>query len=157
MKGQLYIDFVLALALFVFVYSSVFGYIAFFTAGYRQNTDEFTFESRVLSNDFVEGAGYPSYWQSYSQANTLGFAWFNTSIYPNIIDKVKFNAAAGQSCDTLKTKTDISTNFKIELESNNTNISCSGTAPNNARRIERTVFVYDGMNITGGIFRIYMW
>lgn len=157
MRGQLYVDFVLAIALFMFVYATIFGYIAFFTAGYRQTTDEFSMESKYLSNTFVESAGYPKYWQSYSEVSSLGFAWFNTSIYPNFIDKVKFNAAAAQSCDTLNSKTDVTVHFKIELEMNKTNSSCSGTAPSNARRIDRTVSIYDGMNITGGIFRLYVW
>jgi hypothetical protein len=158
MRGQLHIDFMLALALFMFVYAMIFGYIAFFTTGYRQTTDEFTFEARHLSNVFVESAGYPKDWDTFSEVSTLGFARLNSSIYPGVIDTKKVVAISSQSCSDLKSKTDVTMNFKITLELNRTlNVSCSGTAPANARMIDRPVFAFDGMNFSSAIFHLQVW
>ena len=159
-KGQLQVDFLLAFALFIVVYASVFQSFFLFTVGTRETPDELAVESRLLSSIFVESAGVPKNWTTYSQVRYLGFAYYNITTFPNIIDKRKIDAIASQSCSTLKTNTDFTFNFKVSFINNYTvgnTSSCSASQPSDARKVERTVYIWDGMNFTSAKMELYTW
>lgn len=159
-KGQLHIDFLLAFALFIIVYAAVFQAFFFFTVGTRETPDELTMESELLSSIFVESAGVPKNWTSYSQIQYLGFAYYNITTFSNIIDKRKIDVITSQSCSDLKVKTDFTFNFKVSFVNNYTTgntSSCSASEPSDARKVERTVYIWDGMNFTSAKMELYTW
>ena len=76
---------------------------------------------------------------------------------PNILDYTKLKAINGTSCDSLKSKTIMNVNFKINVKTSKANFSCTAAAPASARLIERVVSVYNGYNYESGVLQLYMW
>ena len=156
-KGSLNVDFLLAFALFIIAYGQIFSIFFFFTTGIHDTRDELLMESRYLSSVIVNYAGYPKNWSTFSAAQSIGFAYYNYTTYANILDKRKILAITSQNCNALKSKSDITMNFKIIFGTNTSNYSCIGTYPPYARQIERVVYIYDGQNYSSGKVELYTW
>lgn len=156
-KGSLNVDFLLAFALFIIVYTNIFSIFFFFTTSSQDIPDELYMESTYFSSVIVDYAGYPKDWSSFSDVQSLGFAYYNYTTFMNIVDKRKILAITSQSCSSLKSKSDLNVNFKIVFGTNTSNHSCTGAAPAGARKVERVVYIYDGQNFSSGKMELYIW
>ena len=158
MKGNMDVDFVMAVILFVSVYGLLYTLLPSATISFRNMGDPLGPASQYFADVLVTTPGIPPVWNSTANVNKLGFAYGNNiSSYSNIIDAAKFTAINGVSCSTLKPKTDITLDFAIQIETSRINMSCTATIPKTARLIERLGYLKNGTNYDAAKIKIWTW
>ena len=161
-KGVLNIDFIVAFILFIVVYFSIFQSMLFFSIGSREAPDELLMESRYFSDILVKSGGYPKNWTEISPISLeyLGFAYYNRTTYPNILDKKKVEELTSQNCLDLLEYTDLTINFIVIIETEKgISYGCIAAvgSPSDVRTIERVVYLFDGQNYTSSKLILQTW
>jgi len=158
MKGYMDVDFVLAVILFVTVYSLLYTMLPSMTISFRETPDPIATTSAYFSDELMFTPGIPANWTTLGQATRLGLTYGTRTIsYPNILDINKIASIDGQDCATLRAKTDVTLNFVIIVESSVHNYSCSRTLPATARLIERVGYVKNSTNYYPAKMKLWTW
>lgn len=158
MKGDMNIDFVMAIILFVSVYAVLYTLLPSATIGFKKTPDPLATASYYFSDVLVTTPGIPANWSTVASMTRLGLAYgTNATSYPNIIDARKIGAIDGQSCGSLKAKVDITLNFSIAIETNSRNYSCTATIPKVARLIERVGYVKNNTAYLPAKIKVWTW
>ncbi len=158
MKGDMNIDFVMAIILFVSVYAVLYTVLPSATIGFKDTPDPLATASYYFSDVLVTTPGIPANWSTTAGMTRLGLAYgTNATSYPNIIDARKIGAINGQSCISLMVKTDITLNFSIAVETSSRNYSCTATVPRIARLIERVGYVKNNTDYLPAKIKIWTW
>lgn len=158
MKGDMNIDFVMAIILFVSVYAVLYTILPSATIGFKKTPDPLATASYYFSDVLVTTPGLPYYWNTTAGMTKLGLAYgTNVTSYPNIIDARKIGAIDGQSCISLMAKTDITLNFSIAIETTSKNYSCTATIPRIARLIERVGYVKNNTDYLPAKIKVWTW
>jgi|GEM_PF-2365341 len=159
-KGSVDYDFILSIALFTIAYISLFTLLPYINISSVNSEDNLIQESNYLSTILVKYPGYPKNWTNTNNMISIGLSYYdNISSYPNILDLNKINQITTTSCNSLKPKTDVTTNFIINIKLNNgSNYNCTGTKPSNARETQRPIMIYDyNNNYKPGVLELYTW
>ena len=159
-KGSIDYDFILSIGLFAVAYISLFTLLPYININSVASQDHLIQESDYFSTILTKYPGYPKNWTSISNVKSIGLSYYdNVSYYPNILDLTKIKQITTASCTSLKTKTEITTNFLINVKLNNgSSYNCTGTKPNYSREIQRPIMVYDNNgNYEPGILELYTW
>lgn len=158
MKGDLNVDFVMAVILFVSFYALLYTILPSATIGFTKNPDPLATASYYLADSLITTPGTPFNWSSMSDATRLGLTYSTTFFdYPNILDAKKVGALNSQTCSSLKSKTDVTLNFAIVIETDSATHSCTATIPKKARLIERVGYVKNGTNYSPAKIKIWTW
>jgi hypothetical protein len=158
MKGDINVDFVMAVILFVSVYAMLYVLLPSATISFKKTPDPLATASYYFSDVLVTTPGIPAEWTSVSGVSRLGFAYGNNvTSYANILDARKVGAIDGQACSSLKTKTDLLLDFAIQVESSSKTYSCTATIPGIARLIERPGYLKNGTAYAPIKIKIWTW
>jgi len=158
MKGDINVDFVMAVILFVSVYAMLYVLLPSATISFKKTPDPLATASYYFSDVLVTTPGIPAEWTSVSGVSRLGFAYGNNvTSYANILDARKVGAIDGQACSNLKTKTDLLLDFAIQVESSSKTYSCTATIPGIARLIERAGYLKNGTVYSPIKIKIWTW
>jgi hypothetical protein len=158
MKGDMNIDFVMGVVLFVSVYAIIYIQLPSSTVSFRQTPDPLTTASYYFSDVIATTPGIPANWTTVGEMTRIGLAYgTNFTSYPNIIDIKKAAAIDGQACSSLKAKTTITLNFAIIVNSNFRNYSCTATIPKVARLIERMGYLKNGTAYSPATIKTWTW
>jgi len=158
MKGNLDVDFVMAIILFVSVYGLLYTLLPSATISFRNMADPLNPASQYFADVLVATPGIPPTWNSLANVNKLGLAYGNNvSSYANIIDATKVAAINNQLCSSLESKTDITLDFAIQIETSRASLGCNATIPKTARLIERIGYLKNGTNYDPAKIKIWTW
>jgi len=158
MKGDINVDFVMAVILFVSVYAMLYMLLPAATISFKKTPDPLYTTGRFFSDILVTTTGIPANWTSIAELSSLGFAYgSNTTSYPNILDARKIGAIVNQNCSSLKQKTRILLDFAISIEVGSNTYSCNATIPKVARLMERVAYLKNGTNYSPAKVKIWVW
>jgi len=158
MRGDLNIDFVMAIILFVSVYALLYTLLPSATISFKKTPDPLATASYYFSDILMTTPGIPINWTTVNEVSRLGLAYGNNvTIYPNILDAKKVGAIDGQTCSDLKAKTSITLDFAIRVESSSRNYSCTATIPKTARLIERVGYLRNNTDYAPVKVKTWTW
>ncbi len=158
MKGDINVDFIMAIMLFISVYAMLYILLPSSTIDFKKTSDPLATASYYFSDVLATTPGIPAYWNTTADVSRLGLAYgTNSTSYPNIIDARKIGAIDGQSCSILKSKTDLLLDFAIQVESSSKTYSCTATIPVTARLIERVGYLKNGTAYTPVKIKTWTW
>jgi hypothetical protein len=162
MKGDLNIDFTMAIILFISVYAMLYILLPSATISFKKTPDPLQTASTYFADVLTVTPGIPANWSDLGTVTKLGLAYgSNVTSYPNIFDVNKILAINGQACSSLKPKTDMLLDFAIKVDCNTCgtgiNYSCTGTIPTIARLIERVGYIKNGSTYTHAKLQVWTW
>jgi hypothetical protein len=117
MKGDINVDFVMAVILFVSVYAMLYMLLPAATISFKKTPDPLWTASHYFADVLMTSPGIPSNWGTIGEVQRLGLAYGdNITSYSNILDAKKIGAIGGQTCSLLKSKTDTLLDFSIAVD-----------------------------------------
>ena len=158
MKGDINVDFVMAVILFVSVYAMLYMLLPAATISFKKTPDPFYTTGQFFSDVLLTSTGIPANWTTIAGVSKLGFAYGNNiTSFPNILDARKVSAMVNQNCSLLKPKMDILLDFALSVEAGSATHSCNATIPKVARLMERVAYLKNGTQFTPAKVKIWIW
>ncbi len=124
-KGQLEYDFLLAIIMFLIIYTTFMTTVTYPLAGIKQTQDIYTRESKLHRQIITRTPGNPSNWTQINQVNQIGLTLNQRGNNPQILDLQKLQEINNTKCTTIQEKLPTSTNIHISFTTQNKTYECN--------------------------------